>query len=281
MSLPWNSSLLLQIGPEGMVATLATGWPRPRRISASSAPAERVPPAPSGANDSAILDSDALQAVLDEIELASPLRGARLDVEVADPLVQFDVAQGDFAALGDRQLQSIALACMGELLGSAVADHEVRWSLQAGERHLVIAALPRALIAALAAAANLRGVRLASVQPAFARRWNTYARGLVTPTAVFASTSGAHAVVSCVVERALCAVSTGPWQDSDNPTPDASAGATPAGALTMLDERAERLLASLGVEATDALAYMLVGPNVEAGAAPSRWTVIEPSVVPA
>src|SRR5262249_5222279 len=115
-----------------------------------------------------------------------------------DPLVQFDIAEGDFGALGDRQLQSIAFACMGELLGNAVTDHEVRWSLQAGARHLVIAALPRAWIAALAAAANLRGVHLASVQPAFARRWNTYARSLVTPTAVFASTSGAHAVVSCV-----------------------------------------------------------------------------------
>ncbi|MFL6665507.1 MAG: hypothetical protein ACJ8G7_25330 [Rhizobacter sp.] len=277
MSLPWNSSLLLQIGPEGIVATLSTGWPRPRRISASSAPGERVP-APSGADDSAILDSDALQAVFDEIELGSPLRGARLVVEVADPLVQFDVAQGDFAALGDRQLQSIALACMGELLGDAAAQYEVRWSLQADESHLVIAALPRTLITALAAAANLRGVRLVSVQPAFARRWNTYVRGLVTPTAVFASTSGAQAVVSCVIERALCAVSTGPWQDGDNATPYASAGATPADALTMLDERAERLLASLGVEATDALAYMLVTADVEAAAAPSRWTVIEPSV---
>jgi hypothetical protein len=48
----------------------------------------------------------------------------------------------------------------------------------------------------------------------------------------------------------------------------------------MLDERAARLLASLGVEATDALAYTLVGANVDMGTAPSRWTVIEPSGVP-
>lgn len=266
MSLPWNSSLLLQIGTDGIVGTLSTGWPRPRRIRASSTAADKQPPAPCGESISATLDADALQAVLDELELASRLRGARLVVEVADPLVQFDVAEGDFAGLGDRQLQAIALACMGELLGDAVADHEVRWSLQAGERHLAIAALPRAWIAALAAAANLRGARLASVQPAFARRWNTYIRSHVAPTAVFASASGAHAVVSCVVDRALCAVSTGPWQDGD---------------ISMLDERADRLLASLGVEATDALAYTLVGANGAAGAAPSRWAVIEPSEVPA
>jgi hypothetical protein len=280
VSLPWNSSLLLQIAPQGMVATLTTGWPRRRRISASSTPAETVPLAAPVAEDSATIDSDALQAVLDEIELASPLRGARLVVEVADPLVHFDVAQGDFGAQGDRQLQAIALACMGELLGNAIADYEVRWSLQPGERHLVIAALPRGLIAALATVAKLRGVRLSSVQPAFARRWNTYVRDHATPTVVFASTSGAHAVVSCVVERALCAVSTGPWLDSGDSMPDASEGVAPADALGMLDERAARLLASLGVEATDALAYTLVGANVDMGTAPTRWTVIEPSGVP-
>lgn len=269
MSLPWNRSLLLKIAPEGIVGTLSTGWPRPRRIRASCMSADTLP---CGDSDSATLDSDALQAVLDELELASRLRGAQVVVEVADPLVQFDIAEGDFAALGVRQLQSIALACLGELLGSAAADYEVRWSLQPGERHLVIAALPRAWVEALAAAISLRGARLASVQPAFARRWNTYARSLVAPTAVFASTSGAHAVVSCVIDRALCAVSTGPWQDSDSPTPTA---------LTMLDERAERLLASVGAEANDALACMVVGEHVEVGTEPSRWTVIEPSEVPA
>jgi hypothetical protein len=230
-----------------------------------------VPLAPSRESSSAALDADALQSVLDELALGASLRGARLVVEVADPFVEFDVVQGEFGALGDRQLQSIALACMGELLGSAIAEHEVRWSLQPGERHLVIAALPRALISSLAAAANVRGARLASVQPAFARRWNTHARALVPPTALFASTSGAHAVVSCVVQRAVCAVSTGPWQDSEH--------ATPADALAMLEERADRLLASLGVEPTDALARMLVTSETEAAAAPSRWTVIEPSGV--
>jgi hypothetical protein len=281
VSLPWNRSLLLQIAPEGIAGTLSTGWPRPRSIRASAAAADKQPSAPSGESDSAPVDSDALQAVLDELEQASPLRGARLLVEVADPMCQFDIAEGDFGAQGARQLQSIALACMGELLGNAVADHEVRWSLQPGERHLLIAAVPRALITALTAAARLRGLRLASIQPAFARRWNTYAASRATPTAVFASTCGAHAVVSCVVERALCAVSTGPWQEGDNATPDASAGVAPAGALTLLDERAARLLASLGVESTDALACMVVGANVDAAGAPSRWTVIEPSVEPA
>ena len=269
MSLPWSSSLLLEVGPDTIVATLVTGWPRRRRIGASSAPLQ-----PSGDKAPTALDGDALRAVLDEIELTRPLHGVQLVVEVADPLVHFDVAEGDFGALGDRQLEAIAVACIGELLGGAAADHEVRWSLQAGERHLVIAAVPRALIGALAAAADLRGLRLDSVQPSFSRRWNTFARDLAAPTAVFASTYGPHAVVSCVVGRALCAVSTGPWQDSDD-SPRAPHG----GGLSLLDERAARLLSSLGIETTVEPAYMLVSANAAAGAALSRWTVVEPSGV--
>ena len=268
--------MLLQIGPDGVVATLETGWPRRRRVSASSVSAGKPPLEPSGEGTAAALDADALQAVFDEIELVLPLRGTRLVVEVADPLIHFDVAEGDFGALADRQLQAIAAACMGELLGDAAADHEVRWSMQAGERHLVIAALPRALIAALAAAADLRGLRLASVQPGFARRWNAFARGLDAPTAVFASTSGPHAVVSCVVERALCAVSSGPWRDSGETAPGRSPRATATAALSLLDERAARLLAGIGIETTIAPAYLLVSADAAAGAAPSRWTVVAP-----
>ena len=281
MSLPWSSSLLLQVGPEGIVAALETGWPRRRRVVASSVSAAKPPLEPSHERSPAVVDAEALQSVLDEIELTMPLRGAHLVVEVADPLVHFDVAEGDFGASGDRQLQAIAAACMGELLGDAAADHEVRWSLQAGARHLVIAALPRVLIAALVAAADLRGLRLDSVAPAFARRWNAFARDLGVPTAVFASTSGPHVVVSCVVDRALCAVSTGPWQDGGGATPDGSSHPSAAGELALLDERAARLLSGLGIEPSEACACLLVSADAAAGVTSSRWTVVAPSGVPA
>ncbi len=273
--------MLLQVGPDGIVATLETGWPRRRSVVASSLRTAKSGAASSGEPSSSVLDADALQEVLEEIEATLPLRGARLVVEVADPLVHFDVAEGDFGALADGQLQSIAAACTGELLGDAAADHEVRWSLQAGERHLVIAAVPRALIATLAATADLRGLRLDSVQPVFARRWNAFARDVDAPTAVFASTSGSHAVVSCVVDRALCAVSTGPWRDGGDALPDAPTGAASAGALALLDERAARLLAGQGIETTEAPVYLLVSADAAAGAASSRWTVVAPSGVPA
>ncbi|MGZ5767152.1 MAG: hypothetical protein ACXWJ9_08130 [Caldimonas sp.] len=280
MSLPWNSSLLLQVEPGAIVATLETGWPRRRRVSASAPPAGAQADGSASAIASPGLDPQMLDTVLDGIELSAPVRGASLSVELADPLVHFDVVEGDFGAHGDRQLQSIAVACMGELLGEAAGEHEVRWSLQAGERHLVIAAVPRALIASLAAAAELRGLRLDSVQPAFGRRWNAFARGLKASTAVFASTSGAHAVVSCVVDRAVCAVSAGPWQEDGGAAAEPAATAS-AESLSLLDDRAARLLASIGIESSVESDYLLVSANAPGAAAASRWSVVDPSGSPA
>ncbi|MGZ5157072.1 MAG: hypothetical protein ACXWJA_11670 [Caldimonas sp.] len=280
MSLPWNSSLLLQVEPGAIVATLETGWPRRRRVSASAPPAGAQADGSAGVIATPGLDPQMLDTVLDGIELSAPVRGASLSVELADPLVHFDVVEGDFGAQGDRQLQSIAVACMGELLGEAAGEHEVRWSLQAGERHLVIAAVPRALIASLAAAAELRGLRLDSVQPAFGRRWNAFARGLKASTAVFASTSGAHAVVSCVVDRAVCAVSAGPWQEDGGAAAEPAATAS-AESLSLLDDRAARLLASIGIESSVESDYLLVSANAPGAAAASRWSVVDPSGSPA
>ncbi|MGZ5797762.1 MAG: hypothetical protein ACXWJG_12680 [Caldimonas sp.] len=281
MSLPWNSSLLLQVEPGAIVATLETGWPRRRRVSASAPPAGAQADGSAGVIATPGLDPQMLDTVLDGIELSAPVRGASLSVELADPLVHFDVVEGDFGAQGDRQLQSIAVACMGELLGEAAGEHEVRWSLQAGERHLVIAAVSRALIASLAAAAELRGLRLDSVQPAFGRRWNAFARGLKASTAVFASTSGAHAVVSCVVDRAVCAVSAGPWQEERGPVSTGPAATASAESLSLLDDRAARLLASIGIESSVESDYLLVSANAPGAAAASRWSVVDPSGSPA
>ena len=71
------------------------------------------------------------------------LKGAQLDVELADSLVHLDVVAGDFAANSDRQLASVAAACVDELLGDAAKDHEIRWQLQPDGTHLLIGAVAR------------------------------------------------------------------------------------------------------------------------------------------
>ncbi len=280
MSLPWSNSLVLRVEPHGVYGQLQTGWPRRKRLT------EIVPTggsAPRGQHfnggDPPSVDPEMLEAVLQEFELAAPLRGARLIVELADSLVHFDVAEGDFGTQSDRQLQSIAAACMAELLGDSASEYEVRWSLQAGERHLLIAALARACIATLATAAKLHGLHLESVQPGFARRWNSIEWSGKAATSVFAVTSGSHAVVTCVVDRAVCAVSVGPWEaDSDPAAAEHTGGETltlRTVSTTLLDERAARLLASLGIATTANPDFVLVTPDATAVAASSRWVTIE------
>ena len=217
-----------------------------------------------------------VDAVLQEHEQSASLRGTGLMVEVDDPLVHFDVAEGDFGTQSDRQLQVIAVACVAELLGDAASEHEVRWSLQASARQLLIAAVPRTLMATLEAAAGVRGMRLLSVQPSLARRWNSFAPTLKAERAVFATTSGRHAVVACVVDQSIRAVSVGPWRDDD----DAAAGTTAAQAAlaaARLDARAARLLASLGIADGAEPEHLLITDDpAMAGAAPPPWSVVAP-----
>ncbi|MEO8311829.1 MAG: hypothetical protein ABI520_11695 [Caldimonas sp.] len=277
MSLLWNSALRLRVEPRSVSAAMRTGWPAQRRFAAMAGSMARLAPATPLAGATPI-DPDLLESVLLELAVEAPLRGARMHVEVADELVHFDVVEGDFAAQSDRQLQSIAVACVAELLGDAAAGHDVRWSLQAGERHLLIAALPRSLVDLLEAAAARHGVVLKSVQPAFATSWNAFMRGRDDAPAVFASTSGWHALVSCVVDGAVRAVSSGPWQDSGSAAAnDAKATGFAASAdrgAARLDERAARLIASAGIAGARDAGFLVVGADPSAVATSPGWTAV-------
>jgi hypothetical protein len=225
----------------------------------------------------------ALEAVLLEFEKTLPLRAARLYVEIADSLVHLDVVSGEFSGDSDRQLQSIADACVGELLGDAAPRHLIRWQLQAGGQHLLIGAIPRDLLATVSEAAVRHGLSLCSVQPDFCLQWNRHAQALKPGNAVFAVASGQDAVVALVLEGAVATLSCGSWLDA----PDSSAvqnahvtqlmcglGLMPSSTAGVLDSRVDRLLASAGLAAEDQSAYVLVAPQVPDGAVSSRWTVV-------
>jgi len=260
----------LHVAPDRIVGRFARAWPSGQRAEASAPVSIAATAAP--------FDEAPLDAVLQELALAGSLRGACCSVELADPFVHFDVAEGDFAALRDRELQAIATACIGELLGDAADDHEVRWSLQSGQRHLLIAALPRTLIAPVVAATARHGARLAHVQPAFVRQWNAHARTPTAATSVFAALSGGHVVLACIVDGAIRGISVGPWARHPVPARQPTAGGARAtepqaesGAL--LDERAARLVASLGVDPASVAEFVLVAGDAAAIAASPRWTV--------
>jgi hypothetical protein len=224
--------------------------------------------------------ADRLAAAMHELELAGPLRGARCSVEVDDRLVHFDLAEGDFEVQGDSQLQAIAAACLAELLGDDVDSHEVRWSLQAGGRHLFIAGVPRSIVTPLAAIADRQGSRLASIQPGFVRHWNAFARALPKEPALFAVVSGTHVVVACVVGKAIRGISIGQSlvtpADATVSAPTAALTATAASEVSSLDERVARLLASLGIEQTDATEFIVVSSDPVPLTASPRWKVVQP-----
>jgi hypothetical protein len=139
--------------------------------------------------------------------------------------------------------------------------------------------LPTALVELLAAAAKRHGVVLDSVQPAFARSWNAFVRGRRDVPAVIASATGWHALVSCVVDGAVRAISSGPWHD-DGPSTMRGAladGVSPSGrgSAARLAERAERLLASAGIASGPGTSFLVVGAEPGSVPAGPGWVGVD------
>lgn len=224
-----------------------------------------------------------IEAVLVQLGRAVPLKGARLEVEWTDALTHFDVVAGDFAGDSDRQLQAVASACVSELLGDAAQAHEIRWQLQAGGHHLLIAAIPREHLKLLSEAATRHDLTLSSVQPDFCRQWNCHAKALKRGAAVFAVASDREAVIACVDNGAIATMSSGAWFDRNQPSSGPTVtvkrlmsglGLEPAAKAGLLDIRVDRLLASIGRDPAHQSAYVLVGPEMADANVSCRWTVL-------
>jgi hypothetical protein len=276
------------MAPDCVCATLEQGWPRRTALARVSHVVEETPaslaagdsPSPDGRH--AMLGA-ALDKLMRELSEAASLRAARLDVELADSLAHIDVAAGDFAGDSDRQLHAVAAACVSELLGEAATGYDVRWQLQADDKHLLIGAVDRGLLAVLADAAERHGLRLGSVQPDLCRQWNRHAGALKPGSAVFAVASGCNAIISCVSNGAISAVGSGVWLDPEPPATLVNArvkslmcgfGLESATTAAILDTRTDRLLASVGLDAANQSAFVLVGPEGSRKAVSSRWTVM-------
>ncbi|MEP7294942.1 MAG: hypothetical protein ABI702_02055 [Burkholderiales bacterium] len=314
MSLPWNRSVRLRVGPHGAAATLERTWPR-RAAMASAHRARADAEIAAGTDGSAFgLELGAIEPVLRELERAAPLRGARLNVELSDSVVHLDVVEGDFAGQSDPQLRAIAAACVAELLGDDADAYELRWQLQPDDRHLLICAIARAHLSALAQDAATLGLLLTSVQPDFVVQWNRHAGTLTSGTSVFAVTSGTALAIAWVVDGIISAISVAACANAasdDEPVDASSTGAeddpalaaeqldsnvgrlllglglhgharsgfspthpSPLDAVDDLDTRADRLLASIGQEPNAQTAFMLVAPDASVPAASRRWTVL-------
>jgi len=211
----------------------------------------------------------AVDAVLAELGAHAGLKGLALEVTLASALLHLDVVEGDFAGQADRQLQAIAGACVAEMMDDADV-HEVRWHLQRGGRHMLIAAIPRPLLETLQAVAQRAGLRLRSVTPEFVVRWNQFGRVAERGHWVFAVSVAGDLAIATVADGALSSVSIGP-------------GIAPLGALAgaahlrasaeALDARVDRLLYASGEDPATQARFVLVAPDGRGQPASKRWSL--------
>lgn len=288
MSLPWSRTLRLRVAPHAAWATLERGGWRARVLARAAHPASAVSVvADAKLSPATAVTTEALaaniEAVLAQLGRSAALKGARMLVEWSDSLTHFDVVSGEFAGDSDRQLQAVAAACANELLGESAQAHEIRWQLQAGGRHLLIAAIPHDQLNLLDQACKQHALVLASVQPDFCTQWNRHAKALKRGPAVFTVASEREAVIACVVDGAIATLSNGPWLDRGRPGDGHSVtvkrlmsglGIDPAEKSNVLDTRVDRLLASIGRDPAHESTYVLVAPAVAEGEVSSRWTVL-------
>ena len=277
----------LRVMPDAVDGVLARGWLRPRVMATATYPAGDLE-ARSGRTAEPTLrlsrdiHADAIDAVLHELSEAGSLQGARLDIELADALMHLDVVQGDFAGDSDRGLHSVAVACMAELLGDAAQGYEVRWQLQAGGTHLLIGAIAIEMLRTLTDAAARHGLRLRSVQPDFCLQWNRHSSALKPGPAVFAVACGREAVVACVSRGAIAEISSGGWLGRHAAANETSIGQPGSGFSAqadstsgLLDTRVDRLLSSVGRDASNQSTFVLVVPVMSDPPVSSRWTVLK------
>jgi hypothetical protein len=258
-----NNRLLLTVTAGGLRAALWSRWPRRRRRAAAECDwrAAAAQGQPAGAPDLAT----ALERVLGQLAGAAALRGLPLDIELSDALVHLDVAPGDFAGHSEPQLGAVARACFRELLGEAIDAHALRWQLQGDERHLLMCAAPTALLDELTRLAVRHGLRLRTVHTQFEASWNQRSAALQAGIGIFASGHGEDAVVAFVRAGVIEALSRSSYP----------AEREAADAPLRLDGHVARLVASLGVDATQVQRFIAVDDSATAGALSSRWQFFE------
>lgn len=242
----WKHRIELFVGP----GTVRGRWMAGRR-PAPLATARRDGGVLGGAVDSPLQDclADLLQSTR-----RSP-RGVGLDVTVDDRLVWLDVVQGDFAGCSQRELALLAEAAAAEVLGDELSRLDLRADLQKGGRHLVLMAMPQALVDQVRNLAEERHLRLLGLKAAFVRAWNGQCKSVSGKDLVFAWHDRGEAVLARVHGGALTAISR-PRHVPDEPA---------------LDAACRRLQTRLGDDSLAPVERVLVSSGEWSSSAGSSW----------
>ncbi len=218
--------------------------------------------------------SVAMDTALSELSGSSASQKPKLCVVLADACVHFDVVRGDYQSASDRQLQSIATACMTEVLGEAATNQVVRWQLQPDSQHLLLSSINQEDVSMVTQAVSLHGLQVHSLQPNFCFQWNQYAKFIPASRLIFATLTEGYAIVAYAHQGTIMALSCGLCLNGQGtPNEGASTGLT-------VDARVDRLLASLGQVPSDVSTFVLVTSTPQSTANASRWTTFKPSEEP-
>lgn len=216
----------------------------------------------------------AMDTALSELSDPCASQKPKLCVVLADASVHFDIVRGDFQSASDRQLQSIATACITEVLGEAATNQVVRWQLQPDSQHLLISSIDQEAVSMVAQAVSLHGLQVHSLQPNFCRQWNQYAKSIPASRLIFATLTEGYAIVAYAHQGTIMALSCGLCFNSQG-GPDEDEYASQA-----VDVRVDRLLASLGQVPSDVSTFVLVTSAQQSTVNASRWTTFKPSEEP-
>lgn len=148
---------------------------------------------------------DGLERACQLLELADARHRARVVVD--NDFCWLDVIEGDFAAYDGRVIDLVARSALTEAVGDAAGAQSLRWHLQHDGRHLVVLAMPDALIEAARTALAQRRWTLANLESAFVHGWNRLNIRLNRPDAVVAWVQEGHATVARVKRGVITAIS--------------------------------------------------------------------------
>lgn len=264
MSLPWNKSLRVCIGAQQVQGSLHPAWSPRRTLNHCHHSAQAD--APMGASPAPF--ATAMTATLGELGVAPNSSVKHAQILMGDARVHFDVVQGDYAASSERQLQAVAQACVVEILGERALHCLVRWQLQNDAQHLLIAAIESADIDLAQELARSHGIEELSVMPSFCWQWNLHAKALTNKPAVFATFSDEHMVAALVVSGAITALSCGSVPEQPEEKTRAIQRKSP------VDDRVDRLLASVGQDPSLMHTYLLITPHAVKHQLDARWQVV-------
>lgn len=110
----------------------------------------------------------------------------KVDVQIADSFVFYDVLAIDARIISALELRRVAGLGLADTLGLDPADLMIRCAIQKGGMSVVICGIPIALLNAIERAIQQVGYRLNRIEPAFAEFVNWHASRLILPNAMIA-----------------------------------------------------------------------------------------------